>query len=279
MNRLFTYGCSYTKYHWPTWADYLGYFFDKNYNRGSSAKGNRYIFNTITQDIFQKDITKNDTLIIQWSGLGRNDYFFKDGWHCQGEVFDSSEIYNTDYIEKYFSFNHHVTELIGYYKILIKLFEEIGCTYRFIHMMNPSLNKWELMGEPLGVYHNSKLRKDKIKDVVTDTSLLNEIEFFINEYTLSPSIWEYQSYIQSEVDSNYFTDGIIINIDYHPTSLSHYIYVKEILLKDLNIEMTNLDIEHLTKIATEWDSKFKIKDISKLLNASNIFNNTDFKIK
>jgi len=35
--RLFAFGCSFTQYKWPTWADILGKSFDLSYNLGKSG--------------------------------------------------------------------------------------------------------------------------------------------------------------------------------------------------------------------------------------------------
>ena len=280
MNRLFTYGCSYTNYHWPTWADYLGYFFDSYEKNGKAACGNRYIFNRICKDVFMNNITKDDTIIVQWTGLGRNDYVRDGEWKCQGDVFDSSEIYDDDYIEKYFSFNHHVTELVGYYRMLISLFNSIGCNYRFLHMMNPQVDNWSLMGEPLAIHFNNHLRKHKVNEFLNDGELVKTFSFLLSDYTFSPSIWEYQSYIQSESESNNYSNESDINVivDYHPTSKSHLRYTLEILLKEFNINVTDMDLDYLHSISDEWDSKFKTNNHLQLIESTKLFTDSNFKL-
>ena len=42
-NRLFVFGCSFTMYAWPTYADFLGYEFDHYENWGFPGLGNRAI--------------------------------------------------------------------------------------------------------------------------------------------------------------------------------------------------------------------------------------------
>ena len=37
MSRLFTFGCSFTNYAWPTWADFLGLEFEHFENWGVSG--------------------------------------------------------------------------------------------------------------------------------------------------------------------------------------------------------------------------------------------------
>ena len=48
--RIFTFGCSFTDYIWPTWANIIAY--DLNipfHNYGRGGAGNQFIFNTIMQ--------------------------------------------------------------------------------------------------------------------------------------------------------------------------------------------------------------------------------------
>ena len=41
--RLFTIGCSFTYWHWPTWNDYIGLNFDEYHSLGCGGADNRYI--------------------------------------------------------------------------------------------------------------------------------------------------------------------------------------------------------------------------------------------
>ena len=43
MRRLFTFGCSYTSWNWPTWADLLGLEVEHFENWGHAGIGNRAI--------------------------------------------------------------------------------------------------------------------------------------------------------------------------------------------------------------------------------------------
>ena len=80
MNKLFTYGCSFTKFEWSTWADIVGSTFPEHINYGRTGAGNQYIFNHVMQSIAKKEITKNDTVIVCWSGIDREDRFYKSKW-------------------------------------------------------------------------------------------------------------------------------------------------------------------------------------------------------
>lgn len=89
MGRLFTFGCSMTKYHYPTWADIVGSTFDTYENWGKPSAGNLYILNSLVECHLKNNFVESDTIYIMWSGLARIDYFQIDEWKCMhNEYYD-----------------------------------------------------------------------------------------------------------------------------------------------------------------------------------------------
>lgn len=85
--RLFTFGCSMTAYHYPTWADIVGKNFAFFQNWGRPGAGNNYILNAVNRCHLQNKFTPDDTIIVLWSGLARNDYFQIDHWGHEHQQF------------------------------------------------------------------------------------------------------------------------------------------------------------------------------------------------
>lgn len=79
--RLFTFGCSYTKYYYPTWADILGQQWEYYENWGKPGAGNHYIFNSIIECLNRNEFTENDTIMVLWTGISRTDYYQKGHWY------------------------------------------------------------------------------------------------------------------------------------------------------------------------------------------------------
>ena len=112
MKRLFTFGCSFTEYGWPTWADLLGVGFDLHENWGLRGIGNRAIAERIAECFTKNKFTKDDTVIVQWSSHLRHDWYhihnFPDGrhpgWKTSGSIFspNNSKIYTNSWIELFF---------------------------------------------------------------------------------------------------------------------------------------------------------------------------------
>lgn len=90
--RLYTFGCSLTRYHWPTWADILGQSYAEFYNWGNRGAGNRQIMERFSEACLRNDFTEQDTLIIQWTDYHRFDQHKSDpelpeSWYPGGNIF------------------------------------------------------------------------------------------------------------------------------------------------------------------------------------------------
>lgn len=93
---IFTYGCSFTSYNWPSYADILGLQY-KVYNRGTSGSGNERIFHSFMRDVKYNHISANDLVILQWSGTNRFNYLTPKGkWIGDGNLLlpQNKSIYN-----------------------------------------------------------------------------------------------------------------------------------------------------------------------------------------
>ena len=120
--RLFTFGCSFTQYIWPTWADILSKNFKFYENWALAGAGNLYIFNSIIEANKRHCFNKEDTIIIMWSGLTRIDYYKNNSWQPQGGDFE---------------FKHNdITgvEVINYAYIdsIKSLFDSLGLNYKML---------------------------------------------------------------------------------------------------------------------------------------------------
>ena len=86
MKRLFTCGCSYTIWHWPTWADYIGVNFDAYYNFARSGSDNKNILYNVLNANEKFNFTKDDTIIVMFTSFNRCSYF------KQYELFNSGDL-------------------------------------------------------------------------------------------------------------------------------------------------------------------------------------------
>ena len=78
--RLFTFGASETRYHWPTYADIIGTCWKEFENWGKSGAGNQYIFNSIIECDARNNFNENDTILVLWAPPPRIDYYQYNDW-------------------------------------------------------------------------------------------------------------------------------------------------------------------------------------------------------
>lgn len=130
--RFFAFGCSYTNYKWPTWADIIGYPYKRNYyNCGKEGAGNIYIFNMLMQIDQMHKLTKNDLVIIQWSSITREDRYVHRNWITKGGL---PNYYPDDYINNYCDMRGFFIRDIAMIKATKAFLEKIGCEFYFISM-------------------------------------------------------------------------------------------------------------------------------------------------
>lgn len=99
--RIFAFGCSFTQYGWPTWADLIAlqYPEKKYYNYGMAGLGNLGIASRISEANKRYDFNENDLVMVMWSTFCREDRWVDHKWLTNGNVYNSE--YPRDWVEKY----------------------------------------------------------------------------------------------------------------------------------------------------------------------------------
>lgn len=133
--RLFTFGCSFTSYNWPTWADIASRQFVSSENWGRTGAGNSFIFYSLCESIKRNNISKDDTVAIMWTSIGREDRWTQpDGWITPGSVYNQ-DVYSNDWVKKFADPTGYLIRdmaLISATKIML---EKIGCSWRFFSIV------------------------------------------------------------------------------------------------------------------------------------------------
>lgn len=136
MSRLFTFGCSFTQYNWITWADILGNLFDEYHNYGVCGAGNMYMFNRFIHNIETHKINKDDTVMIMWTNVTREDRFINGQWTRCGNLFTSQDFYTRDFIEKYVDIRGCYERDIPIIHATRLILDSIGCKYVMMSMVD-----------------------------------------------------------------------------------------------------------------------------------------------
>lgn len=110
-NRFYAFGCSYTKYEYPTWADIIGKDLQIPYeNWGARGGGNYRISVRMLECDLQHNITKEDLILVNWASWWREDRITKYGnWTDCGSIFNSPS-YSTDFVKTYWNSQNDIVK-------------------------------------------------------------------------------------------------------------------------------------------------------------------------
>lgn len=104
VKRIFVYGCSYTSYQWPTWANMIQKEFPQAefYNFGRIGSGNQAISCRIAETDARFKFNENDLVMVMWSSYIRNDYwlYHEKSWFGAGNVY-GTQFYDDQYRQIY----------------------------------------------------------------------------------------------------------------------------------------------------------------------------------
>ncbi len=100
--RFFVFGCSFTHYKWPTWANILATEMPhaEFYNFGKSGGGNQYISNRLVEVNKRYKFNKDDLVIVMWTTFCREDRYVRNDWLTPGNIFTQNE-YSDEFVSKY----------------------------------------------------------------------------------------------------------------------------------------------------------------------------------
>lgn len=153
---LFTFGCSFTQYKWPTWADIVGQEFESYENWGQSGGGNQFIFNSLIECLVKNKISMNDTVIIMWSSFAREDRYVDGKWITSGGIF-TQDVYDGQFVKKFADLRGYCIRDYNTIFAAQNILKNIGCKFYFLSML-PLTNPDQ--------YHNDNCT-DKIADLLT----------------------------------------------------------------------------------------------------------------
>jgi hypothetical protein len=274
MKRLFVFGCSYTVYSWPSWADLLSCEYDQYENWGIAGIGNRGISERIIECHTKHKFTKDDTIIVQWSTHLRNDFFHQSGllkervpgWKTAGSLFNylNQSIYDRKWLETFFDEEAYFMHTLHYILLIQNLLENIGANWYMT-----SISDVRNLGTDFNI----------VPSVYGETSIFTKIkEKFSNSkekyfgYKVTPDLKIYNSPIWEDradrwiepigtwivneyTDPFYeFTDNNETFLDYHPKTSLHKEWLVNCLIPKLNITP---DIDRYNRICEQSDMLYQ----------------------
>lgn len=135
MSRLFAFGCSFTQYYWPTWADILGKEFDHYENWGVIGGGNHLILYSLSECILKNNVCQNDLVVIMWSNMAREDRYVDNHWVTPGNIFSQRE-YDKKFVRKYADEKGYLITNLAIMHAVKKMLEQYNIPHIFTSMVN-----------------------------------------------------------------------------------------------------------------------------------------------
>jgi hypothetical protein len=222
--RFFAFGCSFTASNSrPTWADIVGQQFTEYQNWARGGMGNQFIFNQLVESNLRNKFTTDDTVIIMWSSITREDRYVKDlgGWYNGGNVFQSDD-YSFNWIKKFACTRGYLIRDLATILAARDLLTHWGVNYKFLSMI--PLNQSETYADSDSEYSDVI---DLYKDVLADIKpSIYEIIFNLENWQLKKSDFR-------PLDSQGYRDA-------HPDPKEALEYVQTVL-PELNIGQDTID--------------------------------------
>jgi len=237
MGRIFTYGCSFTSYLWPTWADLLLYKND-GYNLANIGAGAIQTMHRIVDTDASFGFNENDLAIAIFPNLYRWDYVFssESKWSNDGLILNKNEFHelNNNFftLESLAHNNMNAMVLAKNFLTNNKVNNLFGCIE----------NIFENTFNEFPAEHFSRIDYVR-KNINFDLKSFNR---FIYGDRLTTK-WE---------TTKIFDE----NVDYHPRPITHYKWLKEILLPKLNDYELKITEEEVMEMERKIDEFGSVKD-------------------
>lgn len=209
--RIFAFGCSFTQYVWPTWADIIAHQYPNvnYYNHGHSGMGNLGITCRIAEANARYNFCETDLIMVMWSTFCREDRWFQNGWKTFGNVFNSE--YPKEFVDNF-------CDPLGY---LIRDHALISQTNS--HMKNIGCGYIALKSTPFEYTEHQTLDKD-YKPVLR--------KLYQEEYDKMPlELYAYMNYNWGLCEQVFFDDLCDkprMRHDFHPFTSLYAEYLKHI---------------------------------------------------
>jgi hypothetical protein len=229
--RLFAFGCSYTRYRYPTWADYLGVEFEEYYNYGRSGSSNTYIMNKFVEAMLHFNFSKTDMVVIMLTGFGRFSYIDKESshWMTLGDLYYYIDNTKNPVLSNFV--NHMFSDDFAVYQswVAAKTIKKILTLQEIPHKIFMSID-------------NSMYFTDTVNLSAKTIQKTNEV-YEMLDYKTTFDEWK-----QLKPENNQYPIWLNNEWDGHPSLHSHYVFFKE--------QFKNYPDKKAIELKNYWEKNF-----------------------
>lgn len=250
MSRFFAFGCSYTRYAYATWADYVGVNFDEYYNYGRGGASNNYILSRFIEADLTHKLNSDDLVIVMLTGFGRISYIPKSSkgyvdWVTNGDMFEYYRNTKDSNISSFLVNMYSDNWAIEFSWQAAHTIKQILTSKNIPHKFLMSINNRHYLD-----YDGSKWGRS---DIIAE-SYRNKTQSIYDLLDVSESLdeWKERKFVNKD-----YTIWIEENnrLDCHPTQKMHFEFVREKMPEFI----TDKSLDALVKVESLFinDSQFK----------------------
>ena len=235
MGRVFTFGCSFTEYSWPTWADMILHK-REGVNYGICGGGFEQIMSSLVQCDVDYKLTKDDHIFIVYPNLLRWDAPTYPKMLCYGNAITSPWI---DHKDKLWTVEGMVYKNLNWMYMINEFLLHKGVTFRygsitkiFTYLENYFLDSYQIEGD-----------------------VLKHLEYVKSYIPLLTDFYTHMYGDQNDDNQWKATKQWKDRGEYHPRPTHHYNWLKNILLPTINLDvyLTSDDISNMEKVIDSTD--------------------------
>lgn len=208
-NRLFTFGCSFTEYFYPTWANILSKSLPNAefYNLGFSGTSNPFIANRMVEANKKFKFCDTDLIVTMWTTTARETHYVRGKWTNPGNIF-SQDIYSKEFVEKFADPDGYLMRDLATIELATSYMNNLPCKY--IGLLSAPFD-FSYLGN-----YNDKTHPLADEIVNTYSDLID---------TFPESMFELEMNCDWECGSTYECESGEIRNDYHPNPIRYCNYL------------------------------------------------------
>jgi hypothetical protein len=212
--RIFTFGCSFSNYAWPTWADVIAIQTKiPVYNGAIAGLGNVGILHRLLEYDLKFKFNDDDLVLVMWTSWSREDRFLDGSWKNVGNVFNNN-FYDDHFTSKYWSWDNDIIKNATSIILANRCFS-IAQNYTALSHMSDIFGK-HVKSDKLSLYVNDLPQSIMLKvnsnfeGRIYDShpDIINHVTFYNNQISdkfgfpkveLDSCLYEWQKYIVDNV--------------------------------------------------------------------------------
>lgn len=134
--RAFFFGCSFTDYYWPTWADIISWEIPNSFKYAKCGAGNFYIYQAVIEAAVTHNIGKDDLVMVMFSNVTREDRYTRaEGWITPGNLF-YQDTYDEKFMKKFFCERGYLMRDLTLIEGIDRILKETEADYSLMSMIN-----------------------------------------------------------------------------------------------------------------------------------------------